>query len=698
MRRGRIFYFMKRLPKQFSCGGSNQFLRMSLRTEFPLDAVVRAGSLLAVYEQKEPEIVDALNKNEMSPQHAHALLKAQLRNELSRFLHQQSSTTSLSDAEIDERVAALQAENSALKAAIRRKDWTAVEPALSAAGKATSIPVSPPIAPDLGRRAASLQRQINEVEIEVLEGEDVRVAAAHLLSDDENKDFDRFIKGEITVSAAVQSAIENATSKDMANKYSGTGKILLEFWGDVPLSTVTPETVKDLMWLIQRIPSQHGKKHGNNRFVKDRRNATKREEIEFADLHDASVRAEIEANEMLPLTEKRARLAESLVPRLTMTTVEHHLDRLHAIFRIAQENLGYSGQTRFLTHTKMKQYIKQELEKKKDPLLVRKDKPKNRDSWSHERLKTLLMSPIYTGCKSKSRRWQPGNVIVRDANYWVPLLVMMLGSRILEILQLKKTDLIVHNGVLCLSVGITSEHRVKTDDSKRFLPLPRLLIDLGFAQWVHSLPAEQRLLFPSPAGGADIAAIAGNFGKKLKTCFKRLEIADWNEDFYALRKTLSSALDDAGVPESRRKAIAGHAGGSTLNQHYTKRNVSTLKSELEKFDLKVSVRYSDKHGHPVIGACDLVAKPSAIVEVELAADETASAVRVTSMQCGKILVDAKLAEMEQRKSQTRSCKRWTPPEIAARLRSISETYELSLPQTPQRRQAVENLMTFGHDS
>ena len=308
------------------------------------------------------------------------------------------------------------------------------------------------------------------------------------------------------------------------------------------------------------------------------------------------------------------------------------------------------------------------------------------------------MSPIYTGCKSKSRRWQPGNVIVRDANYWVPLLVMMLGSRILEILQLKKTDLIVHNGVLCLSVGITSEHRVKTDDSIRFLPLPRLLIDLGFAQWVHSLPAEQRLLFPSPAGGADIAAIAGNFGKKLKTCFKRLEIADWNEDFYALRKTLSSALDDAGVPESRRKAIAGHAGGSTLNQHYTKRNVSTLKSELEKFDLKVSVRYSDKHGHPVIGACDLVAKPSAIVEVELAADETASAVRVTSMQCGKILVDAKLAEMEQRKSQTRSCKRWTPPEIAARLRSISETYELSLPQTPQRRQAVENLMTFGHDS
>lgn len=202
------------------------------------------------------------------------------------------------------------------------------------------------------------------------------------------------------LSGAIESAVDNATSRDMARKIAATGEIALEFFGDIPLSTGTTDKVKDLMFFIQRIPSLHGKKHGNNRFVHDREKATKREEVERADLHDASVRAEIEADETLSLPEMRARLAERLIPRLTMTTVGHHLDRLHGIFRNAQKNLDYTGQTRFLTHSDMKEHIKGKSNEKSDPLFVRKDKPKDREAWSQERLKTLLMSPIYTGCAS----------------------------------------------------------------------------------------------------------------------------------------------------------------------------------------------------------------------------------------------------------------------------------------------------------
>ena len=57
---------MKRLPRKIADGVSNRFPRLSLRTEFPLDAVMRAVRLLAIYEQKEPEIVEAPNKNEIS--------------------------------------------------------------------------------------------------------------------------------------------------------------------------------------------------------------------------------------------------------------------------------------------------------------------------------------------------------------------------------------------------------------------------------------------------------------------------------------------------------------------------------------------------------------------------------------------------------------------------------------------------------
>ncbi|RMH47259.1 MAG: integrase, partial [Alphaproteobacteria bacterium] len=598
-------------------------MRLSLRTNLPLVAAARALCLLAVYEEKEPGIVDALNKDKLSPQQAQALLNTMLRKELARILEEQDRATPMSDQDLKARIEALEEENQALRRAARNRDWRLVQPALVAAGEEIAIDVRPPISPDLGRRAASLRRQINEAEKDVLEGEDLRVAAAGLLPAGEAKSFDDFLKGEILLADAVESAVRHATSWDMARKMAATGEIALEFWGNIALSTVTTEAVKELMWFIQRIPSLHGKTHGNNRFVKTRRKASKREEIRLADMRDAVLRDEIEADDRLPLAEKRARLAEGLVPRLTMTTVGHHLDRLHAIFRSAQEKLGYRGETRFLTHGQMQRFFRERNDEKADPLFIRKDRPKDRDAWSQERLRNLLLSPLYTGYASEGRRWKPGGQIIRDAKYWVPLLVMTLGTRILEVLQLKKTDLIVRNDVVSLTIGITSEHRVKTSEAKRTLPLPQLLLDLGFVEWVHALPAGQRLLFPAPAEGADIAAISNNFGKQLKTLFRRLGIADWNEDFYALRKTLSSALEDAGVPENRRQAIAGHAGGTTLNRHYTRRNVSILKSELEKFDLKVTVGFSEAHGHPVIEDCGLVAKPEARVEVELGEDETA---------------------------------------------------------------------------
>ena len=270
MRRGRTFYFMKRLPRKISGGVSNRFLRLSLRTEFPLDAVVRAGSLLAVYEQKEPEIVDALKQNEISPSEAEALLKAILRKDLDRILQEQNAETALSDQELDARIAALEAENQALRDAMKFKDWSLVQPALCAAGEKTSLPLPLPVSPALGRRAASLQRQINMAEMVVLNGEDIRLAAADLLPDAYKEDFDRFLESEIMLSGAIESAVDNATSRDMARKIAATGEIALEFFGDIPLSTITTDKVKDLMFFIQRIPSLHGKKHGNNRFVHDR--------------------------------------------------------------------------------------------------------------------------------------------------------------------------------------------------------------------------------------------------------------------------------------------------------------------------------------------------------------------------------------------------------------------------------------------
>ena len=95
---------------------------------------------------------------------------------------------------------------------------------------------------------------------------------------------------------------------------------------------------------------------------------------------------------------------------------------------------------------------------------MRVTRPKTRMPWSRERIQALLTSPIYAGYASPHRRWKPGACIIRDATYWVPLMIMTMGTRIEEVLGLKRRNVIRRNGVHCLVLGMDPDQRVKTSD------------------------------------------------------------------------------------------------------------------------------------------------------------------------------------------------------------------------------------------
>ena len=48
--------------------------------------------------------------------------------------------------------------------------------------------------------------------------------------------------------------------------------------------------------------------------------------------------------------------------------------------------------------------------------------------------KKLMTSSLYRGCSSRSRGTQAGKTILRDALYWVPLIMMTMGTRFTEVL------------------------------------------------------------------------------------------------------------------------------------------------------------------------------------------------------------------------------------------------------------------------
>ena len=118
------------------------------------------------------------------------------------------------------------------------------------------------------------------------------------------------------------------------------------------------------------------------------------------------------------------------------------------------------------------------------------------------------------------------------------------GLRPEEALQLGKKDVVRRNAVLALHV-----HDSKTESSERYIPVPEVLLRLGFGDWVN----EQRglpglLLFPEVADIETQSRMSEIFGGRFTSIRKGLKIADDAEDFYALRRTCNSRLTAAGVP------------------------------------------------------------------------------------------------------------------------------------------------------
>jgi hypothetical protein len=122
-------------------------------------------------------------------------------------------------------------------------------------------------------------------------------------------------------------SIELQPSEDNRNHARSAMRVALAFWGDAPLSTITTESVIDLLLFARRLPVNHGRKHGKNARAKTDKALSKRDEIAAA---DAEFRAEVERMD-IARREKDALIANGLRPRLNTTT----LKKLHAFVRRA---------------------------------------------------------------------------------------------------------------------------------------------------------------------------------------------------------------------------------------------------------------------------------------------------------------------------------------------------------------------------
>ena len=166
--------------------------------------------------------------------------------------------------------------------------------------------------------------------------------------------------------------------------------------------------------------------------------------------------------------------------------------------------------------------------------------------------------------------------------YWIPLISLYSGLRVAEVSGLQPRDLEVVDGVYCLRVrpgtgmvstgkkfvGRVVTTRMKTEGSKRRVPIHPKLIELGFLELVQRRKA---------IGAAWLWDLLwtdkDQFGKypslNFSNLLKQTGIhAERRKVFHSLRSTINQRLERSGMQDSLRRRFLGHDPVTTEEKNY----------------------------------------------------------------------------------------------------------------------------------
>lgn len=169
---------------------------------------------------------------------------------------------------------------------------------------------------------------------------------------------------------------------------------------------------------------------------------------------------------------------------------------------------------------------------------------------------------------SQNRRWS-------TYMYWLPLLGCFTGARSGDLADLTKDSFIERGGIQCVVIG-----NAKTGAVPRTVPLHSRLLCLGLMDWVNSLESGAKL-FHVPKHRAEGE---GEYDYKWYMRRLRTRIKDESKVFHSWRSTLSTRLNDAGVPSVHRADILGHERKSDCETDRTYTSITEIKALSEAIE------------------------------------------------------------------------------------------------------------------
>ncbi|MGV2137386.1 DUF6538 domain-containing protein [Agrobacterium sp. 16-2014-1-2a] len=234
-----------------------------------------------------------------------------------------------------------------------------------------------------------------------------------------------------------------------------------------------------------------------------------------------------------------------------------------------------------------------------DGMSLAKDKKKKVFPFTTEQMNTLFASPLFTGCQSDEapRFWsKPGNILIRDHRYWVPLVMLYSGARPAEIAQLLVSDVRQDHGHWIMEITETDDGEetgksVKNVGSRRVVPIHSELVRLGFIKYHASMKnAGQTRLFPKAERnerGQMIADFSREFGRYLTRIGLKI---GRGISLYSFRHGAFDAMRRAGYLDEQFGYIFGHQTGNKVTRGYGVLPQGILEQRVELIE---AISYAD---------------------------------------------------------------------------------------------------------
>jgi integrase len=240
--------------------------------------------------------------------------------------------------------------------------------------------------------------------------------------------------------------------------------------------------------------------------------------------------------------------------RLAGKSVQNYIGAVSSLFTFLKERGEYQGENP-ATGLGLKKH----------------SKSARRLLWEGQRLRKLLASPVWTGCKSEHRRADPGRMVIRDAFYWLPLLALYHGARLEELAQLQRKDFRREGDIWYFDITDEGGGKLKTEAARRRVPLNPALERLGFVEYATAESMPTAYLFPDLKPGGPDKKRGFYFTKEWTRYRERAGVYEPLLDFHSFRHGVRTKLASASVPESLINAITGHEGQGIGERIYTHR-------------------------------------------------------------------------------------------------------------------------------